>query len=133
MDSSNSSFRFVRVDEFTPNSRVSWTSFGPVSVCVRDAGANSFTLTGVSPTPSAPAPVLKIYILGPQAFRVRFNPRGDYSHDGSFAVVNSNLGAVNINVLQQDAQKLSVNLGGIRLDVLFQPMTIQVYRNGFLI
>ncbi len=133
MDSSTSSFRFVRVDQFTPNSRVSWTSFGPVINCVHDAGANSFTLTGVRPASGVPAPILKIYILGPQAFRVRFNPRGDYSHDGSFAVVNSNLGPVNITVLQQDALKLSIDLGGIRLDVLFQAMTIQVYRNGLLI
>jgi alpha-glucosidase len=131
MDSSNSSFQFVRVDQFTPNSRVSWISFGPVAACTR--AGNTFTLTGVSPATGVPAPVLKIYILGPKAFRVRFNPKGDYTHDGSFAVVNSNLGAASINVLQQDAQKLSVDLGGIRLDVLFQPMTIQVYQNGQMI
>ena len=131
MDLPNSPFTFVRVDQFTPNSRVNWISFGPVSACTR--AGNVFTLTGVSPRTGVPAPVLLIYILGPKAFRVRFNPKGGYTHDGSFAVVNNNLGQAAINVLQQDKQKLSVDLGGIRLDVLFQPMTIAVYLNGHMI
>ena len=133
MDSSISSFQFVRTDEFTPNSRVSWIPFGPVSTCVRDAVANTFTLTGVSPMAGVAAPVLKLYLLGPSAFRLRFNPAGDYTHDGSFAVVNYHIGPVNPQVLQQDSQKLSVDLGGIRLDVLFQPLTVQVFRNNQLI
>jgi alpha-glucosidase len=132
-NSENSSCQFVRVDQFTPNSRVTWTSFGAVAACVQDPGANSFTLTGVSPGPGLAAPVLKIYLLGPAAFRVRFNPAGNYANDGSFAVVNSNLGAVALTILQNDAQKLSVNLGGLRLDVLKQPFTVQVFLNNQLI
>jgi alpha-glucosidase len=132
-NSENSSYQFVRVDQFTPNSRVTWTSFGNVASCVQDPGANSFTLTGVSPGPGLAAPVLKIYLLGPTAFRVRFNPTGNYSNDGSFAVINSNLGDVALNILQNDQQKLSVNLGGIRLDVLKQPFQVQVFLGGQLI
>jgi hypothetical protein len=43
---------------------------------------------------------------------------GDYSHDRSYAVVNKNLGIPAVNVHQNDAQKVSIDLGGIRLDVL---------------
>ena len=158
VDSSQSSFRYVRVDEFNPNSAEGWTSFGDVTRCLYDKGDAVFTLTGTPPggAPAAPpvaggavpstgtgapgaaanaaaAPVLKIFILGPSAFRVRFNPTGDYSMDGSFAVVNKQLGTPTVNVLQNDHEKLSVDLGEIRLDVLFTPFTVQVYRKGHLI
>ena len=132
VDSSNSSYRCVPVNCFNPNSPVGWTKFGDVSECLYDKGDQSFTLTGTAPA-GGTAPVLKIQILGPTAFRVRFNPRGDYSMDGSFAVVNKNLGAANVNVLQNDRVKLSVDLGGMRLDVLFRPFLVQVYWKGNLI
>src|SRR5271166_1378107 len=132
VDSSQSSYRFVRVDEFNPNSAEGWTAFGNVTECLYDKGDQVFTLTGTPPGGATP-PVLKIYIVGPNAFRVRFNTTGDYSMDGSFAVVNKNLGPVTVNVLQNDTEKLSADLGGIRLDVLFQPFTVQVYRNNHLI
>jgi alpha-glucosidase len=161
VDSSQSSYRYVRLDEFNPNSESGWTSFGNVTQCLYDKADQIFTITGtlpdgVPPTPSAAggaavplsgtvqpgaavpapakaAPVLKIYILGPSAFRVRFNPEGDYSMDGSFAVVNKNLGTPLANVLQNDAVKLSVDLGGIRLDVNFTPFQVQVFRKDHLI
>jgi alpha-glucosidase len=95
---------------------------------------NIFTFTGVSPGAGLPAPIARIYILGPTAFRVRFSPTGDYSLDGSYAVVNQNLGAPSLTILQNDATKLSVTLGGaIRLDVLLQPFTVQVYLKNNLI
>ena len=132
-DSSLSSYRYVRVDEFNPNSATGWTSFGNVTECLYDKGDGIFTLTGTG-TGSGTAPVLKIYLLGPAAFRVRFNPAGDYSMDGSFAVVNKQLGSLQqVKVLQNDATKLSVDLGDIRLDVLLQPFTVQVFRQNILI
>ncbi len=132
VDSSGSSYRYVPVDDFNPNSAIGWTQFGNVTQCLYDKSDQIFTLTGTAPAGMA-APVLKIYIIGPTAFRVRFNPKGDYSMDGSFAVVNKDLGAPNVNVLQNDGTKLSVDLGGVRLDVLFQPFTVQVYRKHQLI
>jgi alpha-glucosidase len=132
MDSYNSTYQFVPVDRFTPNSGSPWTQFGDVSSVAQSV--NVFTFTGVSPGPGLPAPVLKIYILSPTAFRVRFNPSGDYSHDGSYAVVTQNLGVPNLTILQNDARKLSVILGGdVRLDVLLQPFTVQVYLKNNLI
>jgi len=159
VDSSNSSYRYVRVDEFNPNSAEGWTGFGDVVQCLYDKADGIFTLTGTPPGGAPPpppaaggavvpptgttapgaavsaglAPVLKIFILGPSAFRVRFNPSGDYSMDGSFAVVDKNLGTATVNVMQNDTEKLSVDLGGIRLDVLFHPFTVQVYLRGQLI
>ena len=131
-DSSNSSYRYVRVDEFNPNSATGWTPFGNVASCVWDQPNAVFTLTGEASNGVA-APVLKIYVLGPQAFRVRFNPSGDYSLDGSFAVVNQKLGPVTVTVLQNDGTQLSADLGGIRLDVSFQPFGVQVYQQNQLI
>ena len=139
MDSSASSYRFVRVDEFTPNGGAPWTSFGNVAAVARGAGnAPTFTLTGVSPGPGLHAPVATIYVIGPTAFRVRFNPQAvsaaDYTQDGSYAVVNTTLGTVNLTVLQNDAQKLSLALSAdVRLDVLLQPFTVQVFLKGRLI
>jgi alpha-glucosidase len=149
IDSRDSSYRYVRVDEFNPNSAEGWTSFGDVVQCLYDKGDAVFTLTGTPPggaavpptgvvapgpaVPAASAPVLKISILGSSAFRVRFNPTGDYGIDGSFAVVDKNLGTATITILQNDTEKLSVDLGGIRLDVLFHPFTVQVFRKDQLI
>lgn len=132
VDSANSSYRYVPVDGFNPNSATGWTAFGNVTQCVYDAADAIFTITATAPAGGA-TPVLKIYVLGPTAFRVRFNPTGDYSMDGSYAVVNKNLGAANVNVLQNGGGKLSVDLGGMRLDVLFQPFTVQVYWKSQLI
>lgn len=132
-DSSNSSFQYVRPDNFNPNSPTGWTQFGAVTSCLYDKADNIFTLTGTPATEGSPAPVLKIYLLGPYAFRVRFNTQNDYSMDGSFAVVSKNLGAFTPNVIQNDNVKLSVDLGGIRLDVPFSSFQVQVYMGGELI
>ncbi|QEE28809.1 DUF5110 domain-containing protein [Terriglobus albidus] len=132
VDSRDSSYRYVPVDGFNPNSATGWTSFGNVSQCLYDKGDGIFTLTGTGSGGGQP-PELKIYVLGPAAFRVRFNPQNDYSMDGSFAVVNKDLGAPAVNILQNDSVKLSVDLGALRLDVLFQPFTVQVYWKSHLI
>ena len=132
-DSGNSSYQYVRPDNFNPNSPTGWTQFGPVTSCLYDKADNIFTLSGTPASGRSPAPVLKIYLLGPYAFRVRFNTQNDYSMDGSFAVVSKNLGVFTPNVLQNDNVKLSVNLGGIRLDVLSSPFKVQVYLGGELI
>jgi alpha-glucosidase len=138
MDSANSSYRFVRVDEFTPNGGAPWSSFGSVANVAADANGSSFTLTGISPSAGVPAPVAKIYVIGPSTFRVRFNPRFksavDYQQDGSYAVVSSAVGAVNAQVVQNDAGKLSIALSAdARLDVLLQPFTVQAYWKGRLV
>jgi alpha-glucosidase len=131
-NSGNSSYQYVPVDRFTPNSREGWTSFGDVTKFAFDSTTNTVIVTGKASN-GLPAPTLKIYILGPSAFRVRFNRNGDYSHDGSFAVVNWNLGAPNVRIVQNDAIKLSIELDDLRLDVLATPFSVQAYRGGVLI
>jgi alpha-glucosidase len=136
MDSMNSSYRFARVDEFTPNSGPPWVPFGNVATVEQDArNGPAFTLTGIAPQAGLSAPVLRLYLLGPTSFRVRFNPSSsDYTKDGSYAVVNNNLGPVNFAILKNDGQILSVQLGAdVRLDVLLQPLRVQVYLKGTLI
>jgi alpha-glucosidase len=135
-DSTSSSYRFVRVDEFTPNSGPPWTSFGNVATVVQDPqNGPAFTLTGLPPKPGLPAPMVRVYLLGPTAFRVRFRPGAiDYSQDGSYAVVNKNLGTLSFAILQNDNEKLSISLSAhLRLDVLRQPFTVQVYLKEQLI
>jgi alpha-glucosidase len=136
VDSSQSTYRFARVDEFTPNGGHPWVSFGNVATVVQ--AQNEFTLTGVSPGAGLAAPIVKIYILGPATFRVRFNPHfataANYAQDGSYAVVSYAVGAANPQVLQNDAQKLSIALSAeVRLDVLLHPFTVQVFLKGRLI
>ncbi|MDR3436943.1 TIM-barrel domain-containing protein [Telmatospirillum sp.] len=133
MDSSQSSYRFVRTDEFTPNSANGWVSFGPVSLCRPAATGRTFTITGVSPGDGFAAPVLQLILLGPKAFRLRFNPKGDYTHDGSYAVVDTDLGAFSPTVERNDPTGLVLDLGGITLDVLFAPFTLRVFLGGQLI
>jgi len=132
-DSSNSSFQYVRPDNFNPNSPTGWTQFGAVTSCLYDKADNIFTLTGTPASQGSPAPVVKIYLLGPYAFRVRFNTQNDYSMDGSFAVVSKDLGAFTPNVIQNDNVMLSVDLGSIRLDVPFSNFQVQVFMGGELI
>jgi alpha-glucosidase len=129
----DASYRYVRPDEFTPDSRINWTSFGRVTKCVANRDNTEFTLTGAADAAHAgKAPVLKLQILGPQAFRVRFNPKGDYSRDESFAVVNRHLGDVRPQV-RQDAAGLKVELGAMRIEVPFDNFAVKVFQDGQLI
>ena len=56
VDSSNSSYRYVRVDEFNPNSAEGWTGFGDVVQCLYDKADGIFTLTGTPPGGAPPPP-----------------------------------------------------------------------------
>jgi len=76
--------------------------------------------------------VLKLQILGPKAFRVRFNPRGDYSTDASSTVVNRNLGAVQPKV-QNNKDGLVVDLGDTRIEIPFASFAVRVFQDGQLI
>jgi len=138
-DSRYSSYRYCRVDEFTPNGGAPWASFGPVASVVQDAKKGpAFTFTGVSPSPGVHAPVARLYLLGPTVFRVRFNPAAqsaqDYVQDGSYAVVSTDFGKLSFTVLQNDQTKLSIQLSAdVRVDVLLQPFTVQVFLKNTLI
>ena len=137
-NSAESSYRFVRVDEFTPNSGSPWTSFGNVASVTQDPGNGAaFTFQGEPFPATGHAPFARLYLLGPSIFRVRFDPMnidGDYRQDGSYAVVGNSFGNLAFRVLQNDAERLSIQLGpDVRVDVLLRPFAVQVFFRGSLI
>ncbi|HEX8823427.1 MAG TPA: TIM-barrel domain-containing protein [Archangium sp.] len=121
------SYKFVNVNEFTPNNE-GWTSIGNIATHSRNG--NVFTLTAVENAVST-----QISFLSATCFRVRFNPAPnfDYSVETSRAVVNRNLGQVNLNVLQDDDQAIVVDTGKIKVEIQLQPYRILVYRGNQLI
>ncbi|MBM7116648.1 TIM-barrel domain-containing protein [Archangium primigenium] len=121
------SYMFVNVDAFTPNND-GWTSIGDIAHHSR--ARDVFTLTTVENALS-----FQISFLSSTCFRVRFNPAQgfDYSVETSVAVVNRNLGDVNLNVLQDDDQAIVVDTGAIRVEIQLQPYRILVYRGQQLI
>ncbi|WP_343213435.1 TIM-barrel domain-containing protein [Archangium violaceum] len=66
---------------------------------------------------------------------MRFNPARnfDYSVETSVAVVNRNLGQVDLNILQDDDQAIVVDTGKIKVEIQLQPYRILVYRGNQLI
>jgi alpha-glucosidase len=132
IDSGSSSYRFVRIDEFTPESHDAWTSFGAATRCDAGSDGRSFSLTGTSPGEGLAAPVLKIFVLGPSCVRVRFNPMGRYDKDGSYAVVNQNFGAFT-PITETSADGLVVALGDATLDVRFAPLQVRMLLDGQVI
>src|SRR5690606_1014949 len=79
-----SSYRFVNVNEFTPNDG-GWTSVGNVASYTQNGVALQLNMTG-----GAPGPVISFY--SPTLFRVRFNAAAKYAADNSYAVVNRDFG-----------------------------------------
>lgn len=118
--------RFVPVNEFTPNNG-DWRTIGPISGHARDH--NTFRLHLADP-----AWAVQITVLGPTALRVRFLPvaNPDYSQERSFAVVERNLGNVNLTVTD-NADHLLLDTGQMQVRVDLQPYRLCIYRNGQLI
>jgi len=126
-DAPTDSYTFVNVDAFTPNSD-GWTSLGNIASHSRNG--NVFTLTAVDNAVSC-----QISFLSDSCFRVRFNPAPnfDYSVETSVAVVNRDLGQVNLNVTRDDDQALVVETGKLRVEIQLQPYRLLVYRGNQLI
>jgi alpha-glucosidase len=122
------SYTFVNVNQFTPND-AGWTSIGDIASCTHNG--NSFTLVSAANA----SLTMVITFLSSTTFRVRFNPQPgfDYTAETSVAVVNRNLGPVNLNILASDAEHFLIDTGAIQLQVLLQPYQLQVFRGGQLI
>ncbi len=120
-------YTFVNVNDFTPNLG-EWTSIGRIDSWSRNG--NVFTLdldrAGLS---------LQVSILSPTCFRVRFNPSPgfDYGVENSYAVINRDLGSVNVTVVSQTQQELVLDTGEITMKIELDPYRVLVYRNGQLI
>lgn len=121
------SFTYVDVKNFTPNWG-QWTPVGNVA-SVKRAG-NVFTLDLASG-----GRTLQLSFLSKTCFRVRFNPApgADYSVETSPAVINRNLGVVNLAIVRSDAEAFIVDTGAMQVHVDLQPYRVCVYRNGQLI
>lgn len=121
-------YQFVQVNQFQPNVS-GWNLFGNVASVARPENG-VFQLVaeqnGVS---------LLLYVLSDRAFRVRFNPTPGFTYatDNSVAVVNAQLGPVSVQVVENDAGTLKLDLGYLTLVVNLQPYQLSVYRGSQLI
>jgi len=127
-------YGFTQVNEFTPapnGENNPWRSIGNIANWSYNAQEKSFLLTAESSNTLQ----IKIYILGPSAFQVRFNPNStDYSNNLSSAVVNRNLGSVNVSykedVNETNNPVIRIDLNNITIFVGLKPYGIQVKRGS---
>jgi alpha-glucosidase len=126
-------YHFVQVNEFTPaRGGTAWKTLGNISDCSFDQNEKSILLTGQNNVR------VKIYILGPSAFRVLFNPSSNYDydtyHNNSYAVVNRNLGDTKFDPKPDQDQNghkvLRIELDKITLIIGLEPYGIQVLRGS---
>ncbi len=127
-------YGFVQTNEFTPapsGGNNPWRPIGNIANWSYDAQEKSFLLTAASSSSIQ----IKIYILGPSSFRVRFNPNStDYSKNLSNAVVNRNLGDTGINYIQDSTgNSLKITLDEITISIGLNPYGIAVFRGSQLV
>jgi alpha-glucosidase len=119
-------YTFVDVASFTPNSQINWIPIGGIASHTRSGNVWTLAMSG--------GLSLQLSILGPQCFRVRFDPAGgDYSAETSIAVVTRDLGPVTVNVVQDDDGALVLDTGAMQVHVALQPFAVSVYRGGQLL
>jgi len=122
-------FPLVPVNGFTPNNS-GWSTVGTIDNWSVDPSGLRFTFT-FGPRS------LVLSVLGPQAFRVRFNPAPgtDYGLESSVAVVSRDLGLKGLKVVssQPQANLLEIDTGTIRIQVGLAPFEVAVYRGTQLI
>ena len=124
-------YDFVNVREFTPNLPGGvWESVGNLSGFTQ--AGNAITLQAAPAANGAPRPAPVITFLSDTAFRVRFNPRGVFGPDASYAVVNQNLGAPTLSV-NQVGNTIVMTTPALRVVVDLAPYRLSVYRGNQLI
>lgn len=128
----STSFPFVLPSGFTPNNS-GWSEVGNIASWVVDNTGRRFTFYfGASGAYS-----LYIQILGPDAYRLRFQPVANpsYATETSTAVIDQDLGLANLQVshTQPNSNQLTINTGTLSLQVGLAPFRVQVYRGNQLI
>ena len=122
-------FPLVLVDGFTPGIPA-WSTVGNIDQVTPDATGRSFRLAFGNRS-------LQLTVLGPRAFRLRFNPAvgAVYAAEYSVAVVSRDLGlaGLNLNTVNQPAQ-LSIDTGSIRIQVGLtrSPSVCSAARSSFI-
>jgi alpha-glucosidase len=122
-------FPFVPVNQFTPNSPSSppvWITPGNIDSVTPNLGGRNFTFAFGQRS-------LVISVLGPTAFRLRFNPapNADYNSEYSIAVVQRDLGLQGMNLTQPPghANQLILDTGVLRIQIGLQPFAVAVFRS----
>lgn len=118
-------FPFVPVDEFTPNNP-GWSAVGNIDNVTPDGTGRTFLLSFGTRS-------LKLTVLGPRAFRLRFNPApgATYTAESSRAVVSRDLGVAGLQInTQRLPQQLVVDTGVIRIQASLSPFEISVFRSA---
>ena len=122
-------FPLVLVDGFTPGIPA-WSTVGNIDQVTPDATGRSFRLAFGNRS-------LQLTVLGPRAFRLRFNPAvgAVYAAEYSVAVVSRDLGlaGLNLNTRVNRPAQLSIDTGSIRIQVGLTPFSISVFRGAQLI
>ncbi len=118
-------FPFVEVNGFTPNNP-GWSTVGNIGGFTPDGTGRGYLLNFGSRS-------LHLSVLGPSAFRLRFNPAtgSRYTSEYSVAVITRDLGlgGLNVNVTQPPNQ-LVLDTGVIQIQIGLAPFEIAVYRSG---
>jgi|SRR5271157_1704631 len=120
--------QLVLVDGFTP-SVPAWSTVGNINNVTPDTTGHNFLLTFGSRS-------LQLTVLGPRAFRLRFNPApaAVYTSEYSIAVVTRDLGISGLNLnTTRPPNQLLIDTGAIQIQVGLSPFAISVLRNGQLI
>lgn len=129
---SSTSFPYVFPNQFTPNNS-GWSTVGNIASWSPDSTGRRFTFVFGNNN----AYSLYIEVLGPTAYRLRFNPTpgATYATETSTAVINRDLGlkGLKVTTAQPNAQTLQINTGAITIQVGLAPFYVQVYRGGQLI
>ena len=118
---------FVTVDAFAPDADP-WVPVGPISSV--SEGSSDFLLRLRDQ-----ALTIRLSVLSATCLRVRFSPRADadYATETSPAVIDRDLGPVDVRVAESTSQRLAVDTGAMRIEVDLQPYGMRVYRNAQLV
>jgi alpha-glucosidase len=119
-------FPFVRVNGFTPNNP-GWNTVGNIDNVTPDADGHSFLFT-------FGARSLRLSVLGPRSFRLRFNPAPGavYTSESSIAVATRDLGlaGLQLNASRPQQNEFQIDTGTIRILLGLAPFAISVFRSA---
>ncbi len=119
-------FPFVPVDGFTPNNS-GWSTVGNIDSATHDATGRNYTFKFGQRS-------LLLSVLGPRAFRLRFNPApgAAYTSETSVAVVSRDLGlaGLQVNASHPQPNQLLLDTGAIRILVSLAPFGVSVSRSA---
>jgi alpha-glucosidase len=106
---------FVTADAFAPHLDP-WVPVGPISSVTEKSGDFLLTLRDE-------ALAIRLSVLSATCLRVRFSPRADadYATETSSAVIDRDLGPVDVRATESTSQRLTIDTGAIRIEVDRQP------------